>query len=109
MDLTDPRENGIAPATGPFIASTELATGSTPCFVGKPNHLMMRHSLKKPGCRREETAIIGDRMDTDIIAGIESEIKTVLFLSRVTSRDVLKRFAYRPATYWKALPISCHD
>lgn len=95
-DLTDPRENGIAPATGALIAPIELATGSTPYFVGKPNPLMMRHSLKKLSCRREETAIIGDRMDTDIIAGIESEIETVLVLSGVTSREDLKRFAYRP-------------
>jgi NagD protein len=95
-DLTDPTENGVVPATGALIAPIELATGSKAYFVGKPNPLMMRHALKRLGCRREETAIVGDRMDTDIIAGIESEIETVLVLSGVTSREDLDRFAYRP-------------
>ena len=58
--------------------------------------MMMRHALKRLGCRREETAIVGDRMDTDIVAGLESEIETVLVLSGVTSREDLHRFAYRP-------------
>jgi len=95
-DLTDPTENGIVPATGALIAPIELTIGSKAYFVGKPNPLMMRHALKKIGCRREETAIIGDRMDTDIIAGIESEIETVLVLSGVTRRADLESFAYRP-------------
>jgi NagD protein len=95
-DLIDPTENGVVPATGALIAPIELATGSKAYFVGKPNPLMMRHALKRLGCRREETAIVGDRMDTDIIAGIESEIETVLVLSGVTSREDLHRFAYRP-------------
>lgn len=57
---------------------------------------MMRHALKIPGCKREETAIVGDRMDTDIIAGMEAETSTVLVLSGVTGRADLKQFAYRP-------------
>ncbi|MGJ3246030.1 MAG: HAD-IIA family hydrolase [Elainellaceae cyanobacterium] len=95
-DLTGPSEKGIVPATGALISPLELATGSKAYFIGKPNPLMMRNALKKLGCTREETAIIGDRMDTDIIAGIESEIETVLVLSGVTSLDDLKEFAYRP-------------
>jgi NagD protein len=95
-DLTGPTERGIVPATGALMAPIELATGSKAYYVGKPNPLMMRHALKKLGCRREETAIIGDRMDTDIIAGIESEIETVLVLSGVTQRGDIDRFAYRP-------------
>ena len=95
-DLTDPTENGVVPATGALIAPIELATGLKAYFVGKPNPLMMRHALKRLGCRREETVIVGDRMDTDIIAGLESEIETVLVLSGVTSREDLHRFAYRP-------------
>ena len=95
-DLTGPTEHGIVPATGSLIAPIELATGSKAYFVGKPNPLMMRHALKRLSCSREETVIIGDRMDTDIIAGIEAEIETVLVLSGVTSREDLKRFAYRP-------------
>ncbi|MBE9125656.1 MULTISPECIES: HAD-IIA family hydrolase [unclassified Coleofasciculus] len=95
-DVTGPSEKGIIPATGALIAPLELTTGAKAYFVGKPNPLMMRHALKKLGCRREETAIVGDRMDTDIIAGIESEIETVLVLSGVTRREDLVSFAYRP-------------
>jgi NagD protein len=95
-DLTDKIEEGIAPAAGSLIAPIELATGRKPYFVGKPNPLMMRHALKRLKCQREETIIIGDRMDTDIIAGIESEIETVLVLSGVTAREDLRKFAYRP-------------
>ena len=57
---------------------------------------MMRHAMKMLGCRREETAIVGDRMDTDIIAGIHSEIDTILVLSGVTAKEDLKKFAYHP-------------
>jgi len=96
-DMTGPKEGGIAPATGALIAPIELATGCKAYFVGKPNPLMMRTALKRLGCRREETVIIGDRMDTDIIAGIESEIETVLVLSGVTRHEDLHRFAYRPS------------
>ena len=95
-DVTGPTETGILPATGALIAPIELATESRAYFIGKPNPLMMRHALKKVGCRREETVIIGDRMDTDILAGIEAEMTTVLVLSGVTTREDLKRFAYRP-------------
>ncbi len=95
-DMTGPTEKGIVPATGALIAPIELATHAKAYFVGKPNPLMMRHALKILGCRREDTVIVGDRMDTDIIAGIESEIETVLVLSGVTSEQDLHQFAYRP-------------
>ncbi len=95
-DLIDRSERGIAPATGALIAPIELATGRKGYIVGKPNPLMMRHALKRLGVPREETAVIGDRMDTDIIAGIHAEIETVLVLSGVTSREDLKKFAYQP-------------
>lgn len=95
-DMTGPTERGIVPATGALIAPIELATGCKAYFVGKPNPLIMRHALKQLGCRREETAIIGDRMDTDIVSGIESDIETVLVLSGVAQREDLKRFAYAP-------------
>ena len=75
----------------------ELATGSRAYYVGKPNPLIMRQALKTLGCQREQTVIIGDRMDTDIIAGIEAGIETILVLSGVTSENDLKKFAYRPA------------
>ncbi len=95
-DLTGPVEDAIIPATGALISPIELATENKAYFVGKPNPLMMRNALKILGTRREETVIIGDRMDTDIVAGIESEIETILVLSGVTTREQIERYAYRP-------------
>ena len=95
-DVSGPIDGGIMPGAGALISPIELATGRKAYFIGKPNPLMMRHALKKLGARREETIIIGDRMDTDIIAGIESGIKTVLVLSGVTSETDISRFAFRP-------------
>ena len=95
-DISGPVENGIVPATKALIAPIEIATGKTAYFVGKPNPLMMRNALKKLQCKREETIIIGDRMDTDIIAGIESEIDTVLVLTGITSKEEISNFPYRP-------------
>jgi len=95
-DLTDPKGKDIAPATGALIAPIERATNITAYFVGKPNPIMMRHARKLLGCNREETAIIGDRMDTDIIAGIHEDLDTVLVLSGVTAREEVFKYAYRP-------------
>lgn len=80
-DLTGPTESGIAPACRALLAPIELATGKQAYYVGKPNPLMMRTGLKMLGVHSEEAAIIGDRMDTDIVAGIESGLDTVLVLS----------------------------
>ncbi|HHU99166.1 MAG: HAD family hydrolase [Bacteroidales bacterium] len=96
-DLTGPVENGIIPATKALISPIELSTGKQAYFVGKPNPLMMRIALKKIGCSNEETIIIGDRMDTDIIAGIESEIDTLLVLSGISTLKTAEKFAYRPS------------
>ena len=95
-DLTGPTERGIVPATGALVKPIELATGKTAYFLGKPNPLMMRHAVKLLGTTPEETVIIGDRMDTDILAGIESEFETVLVLSGVTTRQSMTSFGYRP-------------
>ncbi|MHC4744889.1 MAG: HAD-IIA family hydrolase [Planctomycetota bacterium] len=95
-DLTGPTEKGIVPACRALVAPIELATGRRAYFIGKPNPLMMRHAIKKIQCRREDTLIIGDRMDTDIIAGIESEIETALVLSGITKKEDLTLFPYRP-------------
>lgn len=95
-DLTGPSEKGIVPATRALISPIELATGRQAYYVGKPNPLMMRTARKRLGCSSEETAIIGDRMDTDIIAGIESGMDTVLVLSGVTTEETLSVFPYRP-------------
>ena len=95
-DLTGPTENGIAPATKALISPIELATGKQAYFVGKPNPLMMRIALKKLGVQREDTIIIGDRMDTDIVAGIEAEIDTCLVMTGITDEADIDEFAYRP-------------
>lgn len=95
-DITGPVENGISPATGALIAPIEISTGKKAYFVGKPNPLMLRHGLKKLNCHSQDIAFIGDRMDTDIIAGIESNIDTVLVLSGVTNMEEINKFPYRP-------------
>ena len=95
-DITGPCETGIVPATGALIAPIEIATGKKAYFVGKPNPLMLRHGLKRLDCRSRDIAFIGDRMDTDIIAGIESNVDTVLVLSGVTALEDIDNFPYRP-------------
>ncbi len=95
-DLTGPTENGIMPACRALIAPIALATECEPYFIGKPNPLMMRHALKRLDVHRRDAVIIGDRMDTDIVAGVESELDTVLVLSGVTDLDMLGKFSYKP-------------
>ena len=95
-DLTGPTEDGIAPACRSLVAPIELATGRSAYFIGKPNPLMMRTGLRMLGVHSDEAAMIGDRMDTDIIAGIETGLDTVLVLSGVTTPETMKLFPYRP-------------
>jgi len=95
-DLTGPTDAGIMPACRALIAPIELATGKTAYYIGKPNPLIMRHALKKIGSTRDESVIIGDRMDTDIVAGIESELDTILVLTGVSTRETVDLFPYRP-------------
>ena len=102
-DLTGPAENGIVPATGALIAPIELATGKKAYFIGKPNPFMMRRAVKFLNAMSRETVIIGDRMDTDIIAGVEAEVDTVLVLSGVTKKEDIPRFAYTPKYVMKDL------
>ena len=95
-DLTGPVENGVAPACRALVAPVELATGKHAYFMGKPNPLMMRTGLKLLDVHSEEAAMVGDRMDTDVIAGLESGLDTVLVLSGCTSRGELDDYPYRP-------------
>ncbi len=95
-DITGPVEHGIAPSTKALIAPIEIATGKKAYFVGKPNPLMMRIALKKIEVQREKAIVIGDRMDTDIRCGLESEIDTLLVLSGITSREDIDKFPYHP-------------
>ncbi len=95
-DLTGPTDVGIMPACRALIAPIELATGKSAYYIGKPNPLMMRTGLDLLGVHSKEAAIIGDRMDTDILAGIECGLDTALVLSGVSSRDTVQQFPYRP-------------
>ena len=95
-DTVGVTETGIMPATGALIAPIEIATGKKAYFVGKPNPLMLRQGLRLLGLHSAEIAFIGDRMDTDIIAGIESNLDTVLVLSGVTAKEDIPLFPYRP-------------
>lgn len=95
-DLTGPTEFGIAPACRSLVAPVELATGRKAYFMGKPNPLMMRTGLHLLGVHSEEAAMVGDRMDTDVIAGMESGLATVLVLSGCTSRADINDYPYRP-------------
>lgn len=95
-DVSGNIEQGIAPACRALISPVEMATGKQAYFCGKPNPLMMRTGLRLLGCHTEEAVVIGDRMDTDIVAGTESGIDTVLVLSGVSDKDTPKAFAYQP-------------
>ncbi len=95
-DVMGPGEGGIVPATGAVAALISAATGVQPYFVGKPNPLMMRSALRTLNAHSENSVMIGDRMDTDIVAGIESGLRTILVLTGVTSPEQVERFPYRP-------------
>lgn len=95
-DVIDPVEGGIEPACGSILASIETATGKKPYIIGKPNALMMTIATKKLGVHSSDTIMIGDRMDTDIVGGLEAGMTTCLVLSGVTSSDMIDNFPYRP-------------
>ncbi len=96
-DPTGPAPDGPLPATGSVAALISRATGVQPYFVGKPNPLMMRSALNALDAHSETTAMIGDRMDTDIVAGLEAGLETILVLTGVTAREETERFPYRPS------------
>ena len=95
-DLSGPGLEGVFPGCGALIAPIELASGKKAYFMGKPNPLMIRHALKCLACEREEAVFVGDSMETDIIAGINSDMETLLVLSGSTSVHDLEKYPYRP-------------
>ena len=95
-DVSGPIEEGIAPACRALVAPIEIATGKQAYFCGKPNPLMMRTGLRMLQCHSAEAVMVGDRMDTDVISGMESGMSTVLVLSGVSTRETLHTYAYRP-------------
>lgn len=95
-DVSGPIENGIAPACRSLVAPIEMATGTQAYFCGKPNPLMMRTGLRMLHCHSADSVMVGDRMDTDVISGLESGMSTVLVLSGVSTRETLNSYAFRP-------------
>jgi NagD protein len=95
-DPVGPSTEGLLPATGAVAAMISRATGVEPYYLGKPNPLMMRAALNRLGAHSETTAMIGDRMDTDVLAGVEAGMRTVLVLSGIMRADEVDRFPYRP-------------
>lgn len=96
-DSTGPSREGSLPATGSVAALIERATGHAPYFVGKPNPLMMRSALRALGAHSESTLMIGDRMDTDVRAGLEAGLRTILVLTGISSASTAEKFPYRPS------------
>ncbi len=96
-DNVGPSPDGPLPATGSVAALVSRATGVAPYYVGKPNPLMMRSALNAIDAHSEHTAMIGDRMDTDIVAGLEAGLETVLVLTGVTSKADVERHPYLPS------------
>jgi NagD protein len=95
-DPTGPSPDGTLPATGSVAALVTHATGVAPYFVGKPNALMMRSALRAIDAHSEETVMIGDRMDTDIVAGLEAGLETILVLTGISTPQHAERYPYRP-------------
>lgn len=95
-DTSGPSEKGLEPACGAMAALIEAATGIKPYFIGKPNPLMIRSALRFLGAHSEETVMVGDRMDTDVVAGMESGMETILVLTGVTCEEDVSKFPYRP-------------
>lgn len=95
-DPSGPTAMGIVPACGAVAAMIEKATGVSPFFIGKPNPLMVRTALNYLGVHSEETIIVGDRMDTDIIGGVQNGMDSILVLTGVTKPEQIERYSYIP-------------
>jgi NagD protein len=95
-DPSGPSAQGLIPATGSVAALITRATGVDPYFVGKPNPLMMRSALNRIDAHSETAVMVGDRMDTDVISGLEAGLRTILVLTGSTKPDQVQRFPYQP-------------
>jgi NagD protein len=96
-DVTGPAPEGPVPATGAVAAMITKATGVSPYFVGKPNPMMFRSAMNRIEAHAECTTMIGDRMDTDVVAGIEAGLETILVLSGITDAGDVARFPFKPS------------
>ncbi len=97
-DATGPSREGVLPATGSVAALITRATGREPYYVGKPNPLMMRSALRRIGAHSQSTVMIGDRMDTDVISGLEAGMRTILVTSGISTRASVEQYPYRPTS-----------
>ncbi|MEN9752372.1 MAG: hypothetical protein RL670_63 [Actinomycetota bacterium] len=95
-DPTGPSADGVLPATGSVAALITKATGREPYIVGKPNPMMFRSAMRRIGAHSESTGMIGDRMDTDVVAGIEAGLHTVLVLTGIADQNEIERYPFRP-------------
>ncbi|KQQ44114.1 HAD-IIA family hydrolase [Nocardioides sp. Leaf307] len=102
-DPSGPSQQGMLPATGSVAALISTATGRQPYFIGKPNPLMMRSALNRIDAHSETTVMVGDRMDTDIISGLEAGLRTVLVTSGSTRADQVETFPYRPTRVFESV------
>jgi NagD protein len=96
-DATGPSPDGSLPATGAVAALITRATNREPYYIGKPNPLMMRSALNAIDAHSETTAMIGDRMDTDVVSGLEAGLETLLVLTGVSTRQSAERYPFRPS------------
>lgn len=102
-DVSGPQEEGVHPACGALAAPIERVTGQQAFYVGKPNPLMMREALRRLDAHSEDSVMIGDRMETDILSGLGAGMRTVLVLTGVTAREELRNFSYQPHTVVESL------
>ena len=102
-DVSGPSAEGPLPATGSVAALITKATGREPYFVGKPNPMMFRSALNQIEAHSEDTVMIGDRMDTDVVAGIEAGLETILVLTGSTTRDDIERYPFRPSRVFDSI------
>nr|WP_230977265.1 HAD-IIA family hydrolase [Georgenia yuyongxinii] len=96
-DPTGPSQEGPLPATGAVAALITKATGRTPYFIGKPNPVMIRAALNRIEAHSETTAMVGDRMDTDVLAGMEAGLHTFLVLTGSTEAHDVEKYPFRPS------------
>lgn len=102
-DASGPTDAGIVPACGAVAALIEKVTGVSPFFVGKPNPLMVRTALNYLGVHSEDTVIVGDRMDTDIIGGVQNGMESILVLTGVTKQEQIERYPYIPTYVYQSV------
>ena len=95
-DATGPSAEGVLPATGAVAALITKATGKDPYIVGKPNPMMFRSAMRKIGAHSQSTGMIGDRMDTDVVAGIEAGLHTILVLTGISDEAEIQKYPFRP-------------